>query len=653
MHLAALVLAAEGTPVFPCRPGAKEPATRHGFKDRTTNTESINAWWTENPDYNIGIVPADKNLTIIDLDGPEGWTSWVTEYDWQSPVTYRVRTPSGGLHLYYIGNVRPTSKILGPKVDTRGEDSYVLAPPSYVEYTEGPNEGKSGYYEVIDPREPVPLPDCIIEALAAVKVEHKAAKTDDMDTDFNTTQAIDYLWHRAPIAVEGDGGDTATYQVAAAVRDYGISQSWCLHLMADHWNDRCAPPWDDEDLEAKVAHAYEYAQNAAGSRAMPQEELDSMAALAAELRAQGKVNTVVLNESISEERKPYQRIKPSEGEALPELTYWDPLTKTLPRVIGGAAVIIYGEFGSHKTNVTLTMVLDAVLGQGAKAVFAAGEGAHGLLKDRIPAHCRARGIRTLDLDETFGVVREVPLLARPEQVSQFLEAQADLKPDIVVLDTFATAISGVDENSSEAAQFLTGNGTVGMIRRAYDATVILPAHMGKDRSKGIRGNSGFGGNADVVIACEADKDLGLIKLTVEKMRDGRDGFSLYYAVEKDGIPVPVQITEQTYNERRGRSATIDDDQGKRLSVKLTLQNAKADRFMAGLNDRQLAERMIGPMPAEDEEEAERRWLSMVEKQRAALRGARNHERQWTVGMGSQEVSHEGARLEWRWWYQGQ
>jgi hypothetical protein len=122
-----------------------------------------------------------------------------------------------------------------------------------------------------------------------------------------------------------------------------------------------------------------------------------------------------------------------------------------------------------------------------------------------------------------------------DQVTPFLEAQKGFAPNIFVLDTLATALAGEDENSSRAAAFLTANGPAGRIRDAFNALVILPAHQGKDAGKKVRGHSGFMGNADVVLHVEADKAAGAIKITVEKMRDGRDGFSIFFRCRR---PVP-------------------------------------------------------------------------------------------------------------------
>src|SRR5262249_29597775 len=148
----------------------------------------------------------------------------------------------------------------------------------------------------------------------------------------------------------------------------------------------------------------------------------------------------------------------------------------------------------------------------------AGEGAYGVGTERVPAHCRARGIAAKDLRGKLGIVPAVPLFASKDEVIEFIEEERQLRPDIVVIDTLATAIAGEDENASAVASFLTDNGPAGAIKRALKALVILPAHQGKDASKGVRGHSGLMGNADAVLHVEADKAAGTIKLTVEKMR---------------------------------------------------------------------------------------------------------------------------------------
>jgi putative DNA primase/helicase len=223
----------------------------------------------------------------------------------------------------------------------------------------------------------------------------------------------------------------------------------------------------------------------------------------------------------------------------------------------GAIVILYGDSGSHKTNVALTLALDAIFDRGARVCYAAGEGAYGVRKLRVPAHCRARGITTQHLTGRFRVSPAVPLLAQPAEVEAFIKAQRDLLPDIVVLDTLATATAGEDENAAITAAMLTANGPFGKIRQELAALVLVLAHSGKDANRGVRGHSGFKGNADAVLRVTADKDAGTIEVFVEKTRDGRDRFSTYFLIETPmpgifaGVPVPRRITASEYRTLSG------------------------------------------------------------------------------------------------------
>jgi hypothetical protein len=104
----ALAYARHGWPVFPCRPGHKEPDTAHGFKDATTNPGRITAWWTAVPGRNVAIATGAPGPDVLDVDVRPGGSGY--------PALERLRqagllegsvavvaTPSGGLHLYYSG----------------------------------------------------------------------------------------------------------------------------------------------------------------------------------------------------------------------------------------------------------------------------------------------------------------------------------------------------------------------------------------------------------------------------------------------------------------------------------------------------------------------------------------------------------------------
>ena len=148
-HAAALELALAHVPVFPCRVGGKEPAgqmVHNGLNGRTIDIGTINAWWAV-ADWNLAIVPEDVGCYVVDIDPSHGgvvtWAQLPRElYVEQATPKLQVRTPSGGLHLYFGGSLPPSvgtdRRGLGPGVDIRGRGSYVLVPPSVIdgiEYT--------------------------------------------------------------------------------------------------------------------------------------------------------------------------------------------------------------------------------------------------------------------------------------------------------------------------------------------------------------------------------------------------------------------------------------------------------------------------------------------------------------------------------------
>lgn len=140
----ALAYAQRGWAVFPLTPGMKIPiAGSNGLKDATTDPAIITAWWTRTPNANIGIATGKSSgVWVIDIDmkkGKDGAASLkaFAEQHADTPApTQRVRTPSGGAHLYIAYDVRVPVRnradvLTG--VDIRGDGGYVVAPPSKTE----------------------------------------------------------------------------------------------------------------------------------------------------------------------------------------------------------------------------------------------------------------------------------------------------------------------------------------------------------------------------------------------------------------------------------------------------------------------------------------------------------------------------------------
>jgi hypothetical protein len=193
---AALAAAARGWHAFPCRPGLKRPALHgradcpgtgpcadghQGWEQRaTTDPDRIRAAWSRSA-YNVGLSTGPSGLCVIDLDTakpgdkvPARWREAgatngedvlaivAAEAGHELPGdTLTVRTPSGGLHLYYAvpaGVVlRKTEgergNGLGWKIDTRAWGGYVIAPGSRT---------TEGRYEYLYDTVPAPLPAWLV-----------------------------------------------------------------------------------------------------------------------------------------------------------------------------------------------------------------------------------------------------------------------------------------------------------------------------------------------------------------------------------------------------------------------------------------------------------------------------------------------------------
>ncbi len=134
----ALAYARRGWPVFPCAPGQKIPATRHGYRDATTDERQISAWFGRGPQYNLAIATGAPGPDVLDVD-QHGTTgngyaalSRLHSAGLLDGAAAYVRTPSGGLHAYFAGTSQRNAHLPGHHLDFRSAGGYVLAPPSAV-----------------------------------------------------------------------------------------------------------------------------------------------------------------------------------------------------------------------------------------------------------------------------------------------------------------------------------------------------------------------------------------------------------------------------------------------------------------------------------------------------------------------------------------
>lgn len=243
---AALEYAGLGWAVLPLRARGKEPLTRHGLKDASTDPDQIRKWWDRWPDANVGVAcgSASGGLVAIDLDEHEerGLSGLDTLHDWerehgQLPDTATAITGGGGVHLLYRADaeVRGSANAV-TGVDVRGDGSYIVAPPSIhpsgrrYEWEAGPDEAP-------------------VEALSA----RVAAFVADMRPSVH--KGAQEAAEGGRIA-QGQRNDTV-YRFALSLRSRGLGGADLETMVAAYNATACDPPMDGAEVRRICASAME------------------------------------------------------------------------------------------------------------------------------------------------------------------------------------------------------------------------------------------------------------------------------------------------------------------------------------------------------------------------------------------------------------
>lgn len=218
----------------------------------------------------------------------------------------------------------------------------------------------------------------------------------------------------------------------------------------------------------------------------------------------------------------------------------------LPR---GEIGMIYGASASGKTFFTMDLICALARGvnwrgyhvpRKLKVVYVATEGIDSC-RSRFLAYASHHGLDSID-DIGVHVIEVLPNLMIKEDSEDI--AKAILYEiggaDIIVVDTFAKATLGSDENSGKDIGAAFKN--CGYLNRTTGAMVILVHHSGKDASRGARGHSSLLGNLDfqMQVIREGDQRAAIIT----KAKDGEDGTEFPFRLQKvvsrldsDGEPI--------------------------------------------------------------------------------------------------------------------
>lgn len=500
----ALDLAARGFRIFPLKVGGWTPAVEGWQALATTDETQIRNVWSRKP-FNIGVCGGD-GLLIVDADmkkGKDGVQSLAAMGVRLSGFV--VETPSGGFHGYYRGpDVGNNAGRLGEGIDIRSKGGYAVGPGSIL--ADGAKDGQpGGVYRIVHDGDPQDAPPVLVQKLVA-PIERTAKLATDVTPDEPAAvdRAIAYL-ETAPLAVEGSGGDHTTYTVAARVKDFGVSRDVAVDLLAEHWNDRCSPPWDHEDLKTKVSNAYDFgtsplgihspAVDFAGVKIEPPIETNVVQGPSSWFRhgdARGKVawlyrnllplTGVAVMLALSQAGKTFLLI-----ELARSLATGKGFFKVEPKHLGGTLFVFAGTEGSG-----LALRLDAL-----------GE------EDLLPISATIVG----NLSDKGALDN---LLEALKAEAAYVLERHGIPVRLIVIETLAASGLLQDENDNSEASRAMAN--LAQISRAMNALVITSHHPAKD-GKGSRGASAIPNSADYVIEIIRHDRATVREVELTKARD--------------------------------------------------------------------------------------------------------------------------------------
>jgi len=160
-----------------------------------------------------------------------------------------------------------------------------------------------------------------------------------------------------------------------------------------------------------------------------------------------------------------------------------------------------------------------------------------------------------DIDELIELLKGAAI--------EFRERGARL--GVVVVDTFARATPGADENSS--ADMGAALSALERIAEALGVLVVVVHHTGKDASRGARGHSSLFAALDTAIELQHDEEAGTRLIKLAKQKDDEDGRSWGFTLkpvsighDADGDAVTSCVVEYTDTPAMGGSKRRDRSQ---------------------------------------------------------------------------------------------
>lgn len=266
-------------PVFPLVPGTKCPAVNHGVYAATQDNDQITRWWSDNPEYGIGVALgsclADANgepwldpndhVRIISIDDDSAKHDKISAIDlFEAETGYKFRrqtthfmSANGGCQYIFadpdcvFGNERHISNHLSLDVLSSG---FSVFPPTTIYDHE---DTGTGIYTWQDCEGLLEVGE-VESAFRQWYLENKSPKKAQIESKTGFC-CSDYLFPDE--VLEGNGRNSEMLSMLRSLYAKGMSEDF-VTASADMLNDAInVPPLDDGELNKVVNQAIYYGQD--------------------------------------------------------------------------------------------------------------------------------------------------------------------------------------------------------------------------------------------------------------------------------------------------------------------------------------------------------------------------------------------------------
>lgn len=496
--------------LIPIPKGRKGPIVS-GWQNMTYKDMNAEYLSQFDADINIGVVLGknSNHLVSIDADTDDG----LKEFQSLNPsisASYTTKGSRGGNIWLHIQDIYPQScKIASndgkPWGEFRADGMQTViygTHPTGIKYTWNGNPPLSANFSEIKFPAGLQLP-----WESKKQSVEDCTKTSKLDISSSVIQRAMAYIDKIPPAIEGQGGDAVTFNVAKKlVHDFGLSVPDALPLMQE-FNAHCIPQWDDKDLVYKLIKASNLTTTQTPKGALADQSPPTTKKSVVDTKEENEKNKLELKESIKNSTMKSTNLRNFKipprmsivGEWFKEYDLGfiharRGLGKTWFSLGLATAIANNTGFGPWKTYTQLPVL------------YVDGEMAFESIQQRIEGMGASDNLYVLNHQSLFHDKQKPLNLADPTAQEAITSLCLNNGIKVVILDNLSCLFSGIKENDNDAWEVVL---PWLLLMRNHGISVIIVAHSGRD-GKNMRGASRREDAADFIIRLEDVDDISEI-----------------------------------------------------------------------------------------------------------------------------------------------